>query len=762
MNRSLLYRGRFWPTLTLSVIAAGAAIAYAQPTLVDPNQPPVNPPVAATENVTPANNEQVEVVTRGPVHEAFAESLQVDTKNQLVVEKKPPDPIEEVPPEVRPEGDNVVWVPGYWAWDDDRKDFLWISGIWRSSPPNRNWVPGYWAQTTNGGWLWTPGFWAQAQAQQLEYLPEPPASLDNGPPETTVVKENEYWVPGCWVWRETRYAWRPGYYTVVNPDWVWIPDHYVWTPSGYVYIAGYWDYPIARRGIVFAPVYFHEPVYLHTSYYWRPAIVVETNLISTHLWYRPACYHYYFGDYYGASYVSLGFTPWYVSYHHHHDPLFAYYRATRGPQWAVNVEVGHHFYAQYSDYRPPHTFAAHAEWSQRIASKPLPQVVNVNNKQVNITNVNTINVTNVKVAQNIHDVGKRGQINNVKLQSVSADTQQQLATQVKGARTTQMARAQTEIKAPIAKTQPVAGFDLSNKNAGAATVNSNQPNKFGQKTLGKPGFGQNPTTGNVTNPTGAGNAISTLPGTGGLNTGNSGTPGGRRGNQTGGTTTPGTQPLTTNPPGHVGPTNPTLPKGTVPTNPLTTNPTLPKGTIPGTNPAGGGEQPKIINKNPITTGPGAGNPGTGNPGALVPRTLPGTGGQPGTGGPPSGGPPRTFTPRGTQPKDTDKDKGKKTGAIVPPPQLPATTAPSFVERPKLESRTVVPHNQPVVQPSKPVVRSEPKSVISTPPTTRGAAKAAITAPQPNFQKSVVPPTTKGPATNPANPEKDRPKRGFGR
>ena len=47
-------------------------------------------------------------------------------------------------------GDNVVWIPGYWSWDDSRNDFLWVSGIWRNLPPGRQWVPGYWSEAAGG------------------------------------------------------------------------------------------------------------------------------------------------------------------------------------------------------------------------------------------------------------------------------------------------------------------------------------------------------------------------------------------------------------------------------------------------------------------------------------------------------------------------------------------------------------------------------------------------------------------------------------
>src|SRR5690349_20461036 len=58
-----------------------------------------------------------EVLTRGPVHEAFAEVVAYDPEPGVIVTKAPPDPIEEIPPEERPEGYNVTWIPGYWSWD---------------------------------------------------------------------------------------------------------------------------------------------------------------------------------------------------------------------------------------------------------------------------------------------------------------------------------------------------------------------------------------------------------------------------------------------------------------------------------------------------------------------------------------------------------------------------------------------------------------------------------------------------------------------
>ena len=186
-----------------------------------------------------------EVLTRGPVHEAFAETVTFDPEPGIVVPKAPPAAIEEVPPAQKPQGDNVAWIPGYWGWDDDRNDFIWISGIWRALPPGRQWVPGYWAKAPQG-FQWTSGYWADNRVSETQYLPEPPATVEIGP-NINAPSADYGWIPGSWVWYGGRYAWRPGYWAAMQTNWIWVPDYYVWTPRGYVFVDGYWDYPVVRH-----------------------------------------------------------------------------------------------------------------------------------------------------------------------------------------------------------------------------------------------------------------------------------------------------------------------------------------------------------------------------------------------------------------------------------------------------------------------------------------------------------------------------------
>jgi hypothetical protein len=275
------------------------------------------------------------VQARGPIHEAFAEPHDKDPTPSVILPKKPPDPIPEEPPDQRPKGDNVQWIPGYWAWDSEKKDYLWVSGFWRVAPPDRRWVPGHWS-SGDEGWQWVPGFWGPNAPDNLQYLPEPPDSLENGP-SAPVPQDDSFYVPGTWRYRNSEYVWQPGYWTQAYPGWVWNQACYRWTPSGYVFVNGYWDYPLANRGLLYAPVYFQQPLWLTPGWAYRPqfAVSIGDGFLGA-LFIRPGYGHYYFGDYYDPFYVGLGFYPWYSYGGLYFDPLFRYYR------WANRFNRGWH------------------------------------------------------------------------------------------------------------------------------------------------------------------------------------------------------------------------------------------------------------------------------------------------------------------------------------------------------------------------------------------------------------------------------------
>ncbi|MCL4855069.1 MAG: YXWGXW repeat-containing protein, partial [Bryobacteraceae bacterium] len=308
----------------------------------------------------PGAEDGIEVLTRGPVHEAFAETVTFDPEPGIVVPKAPPAAIEELPPDQKPEGANVEWIPGYWGWDDERDDFLWVSGVWRALPPGRQWVPGYWGQSAQGI-QWTSGYWADAAASEVAYLPEPPATVEAGP-NIAAPSADQIWLPGCWVWNNGRYAWRPGFWAPVQPDWVWIPARYVSAPRGYIYVDGYWDYSVARRGVLFAPVYFAASVYSRPGFSYSPAMVINPDVFTRHLFLRPGYQHYYFGDYYAASYSNAGFYPWF-SFHSNrrgYDPIYSHQRwqHRQDSQWERRIAEDFENRRDHEDARPPRTWSA--------------------------------------------------------------------------------------------------------------------------------------------------------------------------------------------------------------------------------------------------------------------------------------------------------------------------------------------------------------------------------------------------------------------
>src|SRR4051794_5076932 len=79
--------------------------------------------------------EGVEPQARGPLHEAFAQPVADRVEEPEIAPKEPPPAVEEMPPDQRPEGNNIQWLPGYWDWDEEQETYLWVSGFWRDVPP---------------------------------------------------------------------------------------------------------------------------------------------------------------------------------------------------------------------------------------------------------------------------------------------------------------------------------------------------------------------------------------------------------------------------------------------------------------------------------------------------------------------------------------------------------------------------------------------------------------------------------------------------
>jgi hypothetical protein len=359
-------------TCWLCGLLAAAAVAAALPIRsLQAQQDPAADPFAATTpeaDLAALENEDIEILTRGPVHEGFAEPVTFNAEPGLIVPKTPPAPIEEIAPAQRPAGESI-WIPGYWGWSEDQNDFLWVSGIWRAPPPDYlEWVPGYW-EAVDGGSQWISGYWGSMESDEVAYLPNPPETLEEGP-SSDAPGDDYFWVPGNWTWNENRYAWRTGFWTEVRPSWVWVPAHYVWTPSGCISVDGYWDRPLEERGLLFAPVYYNRPIYTVADYYYTPSIVIDTGILTAHLFARPAYCHYYFGDYYEPSYYqNYGIYPWFVFHERHYgyDPLYVFFghhhHGDRYDSWRGGLVSRYRWYRDHDDWRPGHNW--HEQRRQR-------------------------------------------------------------------------------------------------------------------------------------------------------------------------------------------------------------------------------------------------------------------------------------------------------------------------------------------------------------------------------------------------------------
>src|SRR5688572_32839932 len=83
-----------WSTITALVILT---------TTIGSNQ------LIAAQQVPGAGQDGVEVLTRGPVHEAFAETITFDPEPGIVAPEAPATDLEELPPQQTPEGENLNW-----------------------------------------------------------------------------------------------------------------------------------------------------------------------------------------------------------------------------------------------------------------------------------------------------------------------------------------------------------------------------------------------------------------------------------------------------------------------------------------------------------------------------------------------------------------------------------------------------------------------------------------------------------------------------
>jgi hypothetical protein len=284
------------------------------------------------------SNSQPQILERGPIHEAFAMPWQANASPNSPISQQPPESIKEEPPEQAPAGKNVKWIPGYWQWDAEKHDFVWVGGLWRDVPDGRRWVPGYWAQTSAGN-RWVSGHWAADQEPDSQYVPQPPDNPDAGP-STPPPDDQSFYIPGTWFYGDSGYGYRPGYWAGYRPGYLWYPARYIWTPLGFLFASGYWDYYWPARGLLYPALYYgnHFPF---IGYIYHPYYALRVNPLAAALYVNPHVSHYYYGNYAGANFRQWGLQSWANYSARSYDPVFAYERvANRGnPQWQAGLQT---------------------------------------------------------------------------------------------------------------------------------------------------------------------------------------------------------------------------------------------------------------------------------------------------------------------------------------------------------------------------------------------------------------------------------------
>ena len=201
---------------------------------------------AAPDNAPPPVPKGIEVLARGPVHEAFA-SLTAEPQPTKAVAKKPPKPhrgdaARRETRGRRPSG-SAATGPG----TTTAATSSGSRGVWRTPPPGKQWVAGYWRDEGDGA-QWVPGFWSPSRAkedapQDVTYFPKPPDPPARRRAGDAALGRHASTSPATGTGTAPTTPGAPATGRASSPTTSGCPPTTAGRPAGYIYIAGYWDSP---------------------------------------------------------------------------------------------------------------------------------------------------------------------------------------------------------------------------------------------------------------------------------------------------------------------------------------------------------------------------------------------------------------------------------------------------------------------------------------------------------------------------------------
>ena len=220
------------------------------------------------------------------VHEAFVDHGDtVRVVKRVYIEYQPPPVIQEtIVRETRP-SPAAIWIPGYWYHVRRVDSFVWVSGCWRVPPRGMAWRSGRYA-SVGSRWAWVPGAWTPSGVALTYYPSAPPAFRLEVVNHALCPGPDHIWASGHWKWTNSRYGWVAGKWLARPAGFVYVAARYHWTPRGYAFVAGYFDRPVARRGVAYRPMVVRHPTRIERI---RPRTVYESHRLENRLRHaRPA------------------------------------------------------------------------------------------------------------------------------------------------------------------------------------------------------------------------------------------------------------------------------------------------------------------------------------------------------------------------------------------------------------------------------------------------------------------------------------------